>query len=438
MNSHVQGNLEHELRGLTDAVREADAEAAERMEAAEGRVQHWRDQGVNPLTHEEAFADVDAAYQAADGLREQASRLRQRRERVMEMLGRSRPAPTNAPAGGGDLAGALMDTPEYQRLATSGAFHGQGARIEIPGVEVVSRDETIQRMRAGLSLLSGNGRFAATADVGAMIDDDQRRFPPIGIPVRAIRLMDLVTVGATDSDQIIFVEETTRTDAAAETALGTAYAEASYVYTERTSPVRDIGHFTPAHRSNLADRGQVQSLLEGRLQNGVERRLESQMLAGDGVGVNLRGILNTTGIGTVARNTAGGEPRVEAIHRAITAIRLALFGEPDGVLIHPTDYEETVFEKGTDGQYLLGPVAQQSSRTLWGFPAVVSNVITANTSLVGNFRSGAVLWMRAGVSVRASDSHASFFTERRVALLAELRAAFAAWQPQAFCTVTAM
>jgi hypothetical protein len=50
------------------------------------------------------------------------------------------------------------------------------------------------------------------------------------------------------------------------------------VYELREAIVRDIGHFTPAHRSNLADAGQIQGLLEGRLQNGVERGFESQVV----------------------------------------------------------------------------------------------------------------------------------------------------------------
>jgi HK97 family phage major capsid protein len=85
--------------------------------------------------------------------------------------------------------------------------------------------------------------------------------------------------------------------------------------------------------------------------------------------------------------------------------------------------------------YLLGPASQATSRTIWGFPAVVSSVFPNDTALVGAYKTGAIAWVRDGVSVRASDSHEDFFTRRMVALLAEMRAAFAAWQPRAFCEV---
>src|SRR6185369_1368008 len=215
---------------------------------------------------------------------------------------------------------------------------------------------------------------------------------------------------------------------------GTAYSEATYEYEPAEAPVRDIGHFTPAHRDNLADQGQVQALLEGRLQMGVELRFESQRVSGHGVGQNLTGILNTDGIGHVNRDGTNDERLLEVIHRSITAVRLAFFGEPDAIGVHPSSYEQVVFEKDSNtGQYLLGPASQATSRTIWGFPAVVSSVFPEDTALTGAYRAGAVAWIRAGVSVRASDSHEDFFTRRMVALLAEMRAAAAAWQPLAFC-----
>lgn len=427
-------NLEQELRELNERIGVLDAEAAEKKGAADNLVAGYRTNGVNPLLDKEAFEAVDEAYKVGDTVAEEAAEFRRRRDAVMERLGRSS-STKRASAGVGrrDLVSAITETPEYQRLLETGAFTGGGTAgpsIQLPGVEVLAREEALARMSAGIPLFR-----AATAVVGDMIDVDQRLYPPVPIPVRPIRVLDLIGKSTTDSDTIMFTVETLRTDNAAETALGTAYGEASYEYEDREAPVRDVGHWTPAHRSNLADRGQIQALLEGRLSNGVERRLESQVVAGNGVGQNMTGILETSGIASIDRDGTGSELKLEAIHRGITAVRLNLFGEPDAIGINPTNYEECVFEKGDDGQFLLGPASQQTSRTIWGFPASITAVFPEDTSLVGNYAAGAMLWMRSGVAVRASDSHANFFTERRVALLAELRAAFAAWQPEAFAEV---
>lgn len=435
----ISETLERELEQLNDEIRRLDSEAATQMEAAEKLVADIRSSGTNPLVDQDAFEKVDEAYLEADKVRENASQLRQRREKLLgrfsddgEGGGYRAVAPRRA--GWGGAVRAFTETPEYQRLATLGAFDSKSTHIEVPGVEVMDREETIKMLQSGGSMRMR----AATAVVDPMVEPDMRLFPPVPIPVRPIKVTELVFVSTTDSDQVDFVEETTRTDVAAERLPGVASPEASYVYTNKTAQVRDISHWTPAHKRNLADEGQIRGLLEGRLESGVDRRLETQIVSGDGIAPNLTGILNTTGIGSIARNVAGSEPRLEAIHRGITTVRLALFDEPDAIGLHPTDYEETVFEKGSDGHWLLGPASQQTSRTIWGFPVAVTSAFPANTALVGNYRTGAILWMRSGVVLSASDSPGDMFLERRVALMAELRAAFAAWQLQAFCAVTSM
>lgn len=419
--------LEQELRHLNDEIIRIDGEAGEARDAADAFVAQLREQGRDPFGDSEAFAEVDAAYVKADGLRDQAAQLRERANGIMQRLGRA--DEERRPQAASGAAEAVMASPEYQRLVETGAFHSAGARIELPGVEVISRDAFVQALRNHQPLLH------ATIDGSPFVPPDASYFPPVAIPMRQVRLPDLVTVGTTSSDTVQYVEETTRTDVAAETALGTAYPEATYEYTAREAAVRDIGQFVPAHRSNLADAGQLQTLIEGRLQAGVLKRLEDQMIAGDGLGQNLKGILETTNIGFVGRNTTGSERLLEAIHRGITAVRVAWEGEPDAIVLHPANYEDIIFEKDDNKGYLLGPAAQSTSRTAWGFPLVITTGIAENTALVGNFRAGAVLWQRSGVTVRASDSHSDFFVRRMVAILAEMRAAFAAWQPRAFAEV---
>jgi HK97 family phage major capsid protein len=110
-------------------------------------------------------------------------------------------------------------------------------------------------------------------------------------------------------------------------------------------------------------------------------------------------------------------------------------------VLHPTDYEETIFEKtdsGDGGYVWIGALAGLAGNTpmqLWGKPVVLTPAVPEDTGLVGSFKLGATVYMRAGVSVRASDSHADFFTRRMVQLLAETRAAFAVRLPVAFCQV---
>lgn len=419
-----------DIRRLGDEIRRLEALHSERREAADRLVADIRSSGVDPVLDSDAFARIDAAYREADELAEEVARLRARRDDLLGRVSHRAESSFSTAVTRGDNddpVARLFSVPEYRRLVETGTLMGEGGRVEIPAVQVVGRDALVHALRRGYI-------FHATADVAAIVEPDDRRFPPVELPLRrAGAVLALVPTSTTESDTVNYVEETTRTDMAAETAPGTAAPEATYAYTLRTVSVRDITHFTPAHRRNLADAGQVRALLEGRLAAGVQRRLEDQIVNGSGVDPNIRGVLNTTGIGTVARGT---EPRVEALHKAITNVRVNAFVEPEAILVHPTDYEELIFEKDSTGNYLLGPAAGAESRTVWGVPLVVSTAIPQNTALVGAWSVGAQLWLRSGVTISATDSHADFFAKRMVAIMAELRAAFAAWQPKAFCSVT--
>ena len=48
------------------------------------------------------------------------------------------------------------------------------------------------------------------------------------------------------------------------------------------------------------------------------------------------------------------------------------------------------------------------------------------------------MYLRTGLSVTASTEHLDFFTRGMVAILAEMRAAFAVVQPRAFCQVLSL
>lgn len=435
--------LEQELREATAHIRTLESEAAADHEKADQFVAELKEAGKNPLLDADAFEQVDAAYKVADEKKQQAAELRARADKLMDRLGRKNETSIEDVARnlfgsklGASAADAIMASPEWERLKETGAFTSPQARIDIPGVEVVGRSEFVSRIQQHQSILAAAGD---AGDHAPLIDIDQRRFPPVGIPVRPLRLLDMIGVTTTDSDSVIYIKETTRTDAAAETALGTSYGEAEYAYTEETANVKDIGHWTPAHRSQLADRGQLQALLEGRLSYGVEARLDGQIVSGDGTGSNLTGILETSGIGAINRNGTASERKLEAIHRGITWIRLHGFVEPDGIGFHPQDYEDVIFEKDDNGNYLLpgvlNGVAGNTPMTVWGKPVVVTAAFPQHTVVAALFKAAVTAYMRAGVSVRATDSHSDFFTKRMIAVLAEMRVALAVAQPNYVASV---
>jgi HK97 family phage major capsid protein len=143
-----------------------------------------------------------------------------------------------------------------------------------------------------------------------------------------------------------------------------------------------------------------------------------------------------SGISTVG--SAGTD--IDAIVDAVRTIR-ADRRRPNAVVVHPNDWYSTGFLLAKDSQnrYLLGdPRASiDQLNTLWGLRVVVTEAMTENTALVGDF-SQAVVADRQQASLYMTDSHKDWFGRNLLAVLAEERLGFGVLDPDAFCTVTSI
>lgn len=298
----------------------------------------------------------------------------------------------------------------------------------------------------------------SNTSAGALIDNDVYSQITDLVGSRELTMRDIVTTTTTDSDAVDYVRVTSKTSNAAAVAEATSsaapttgasagaaltlnagggYKPESGLALERvTTAVKTLAHWIPITKRAAADAGQVRTMVDVFLREGLADVLDSQMLIGDGVGENFTGILNTAGILTVG--SAGTD--IDAIVDAIRSVRVTGRRRASALVIHPNDWFSTGFllAKDTSGKYLISdPGSSPDIQALWNLKVVISDSVTENTALVGDFRY-AVLWEREGVNVMVSDQHADFFIRNLLAILAEMRAAFGVLDPQAFCTVTAV
>ncbi|WP_225205377.1 phage major capsid protein [Novosphingobium huizhouense] len=252
---------------------------------------------------------------------------------------------------------------------------------------------------------------------------------------RPIQLLDILPMFQTDQNAVVYMEETTRTHSAAETAEAAAYAESAFAFTERTSPVRKITDSLPVTDEQLADVAMMSGYISSRLMFGVRQRLDRQALLGDGSAPNLRGLANVSGIQTQAK---GADPVLDTFFKAMVKVRLTGRANPTHHLIHPTDWQGIRLTRTADGIYIWGSPAEAGPERLWGLQVVQIDAGSAGTGYTGAFDVSTVgLFERKGVDVAVGYVNDDFGKGKRT-VRADMRAALAWFRPAAFCQNTGL
>ena len=331
----------------------------------------------------------------------------------------------------GGLVDSFLENPDMVRelegLATSSVPVG---RLNLGSA--LGRDDLVSMIESGRW---GQPKLAATGDV--TVPDTARLGPYAGvIPQlrRTIRLLDLIPSAPMDGHAFDFTQEQGSFDTAAETLEGATKPAGDLTLADAEVVAKTIAHWFKLKRQQLADVPALGTVVQNRLTYGVLRRLENQIVAGDGTGENLTGILATSGIASVA--FAAGTALSDLSLTGITDVLLSN-AEPDGVVLNPTDVQTMLVAKASgsgerlDSDGAFGAMPQ----TFWGLPLIASSVVPVGTAIVGDWAHGATLFVREGVNVRLSDSDQDDFVKNRVTMLAEGRFGLAIWQPSCFALV---
>lgn len=377
-------------------------------------------------THEEKLAWIQGTHKHLNDLGTQIDTLDNlstieqvnelRRER-MPPPGARPPMPTNGNGGGGrylpqkSLREILAS---HKGLSELKAGHRTSVQIDIPGdfkTLVTLTDMSPQRERLDLVNLALEERTVA----------------------------DLLVQGETSRSGVEYYEETTFTNSAATVAEGAAKPESALGWTLRQEPIRKIGHWVPATDEVLDDNPFLEGQIRGRLRFGVQRVEEAQILAGNGVGTNLLGILNRPGIQTYVK--LAGDANPDAIYRAMQLVRGSAgagFAEPTGVVMNPANWTAIQLLKTADGLYIWGHPSEPGPERIWGKLVRQTTAMAVGTALVGAFRPHGEVIRRTGITVTLSSEHGTNFTENKVTILAEERLGLAIYRPSAFATATAL
>lgn len=259
----------------------------------------------------------------------------------------------------------------------------------------------------------------------------------------------LISADLATTNTVRYVNEGTALSGAAGVAEGGTKPESTLALSTLDEPIKKVATVVTMSDELLEDVTSVQSFVNGRLSLFVNNEVERQLLRGAASSNEIQGLLASRNVPIYAGGTAAGDKAAQ-LFKAMNGIRGSAFVEPEWIVCHPSDYQDLRLLKDTANQYLGGgpwlgaygggqQVAASSQVTgatdsLWGKPVHVTALVGAGTALVGSSQSARV-WNRGGLTVEATNSHASNFVQDLVTIRAERRLALTVFRPGGFCEV---
>ena len=342
----------------------------------------------------------------------------------------------------------FLDSPEFKSLANGRNGYNMSSPWQVQ-TALTQHNYGVKDVFSAMPAVGTIARGSGLGDFGTI-----QRDPMVSPPMRSKRVRDLFPVRTTNASVIEYFRQvgfTSISGAPANNAATVAERNAGstnfaakpqsgFSFVGEQVAVKTLAHWEAAHRNVLADEPQLRSIIDNELMYGLRLLEDNQILNGDGVGENLKGILQTSGIQTYLWSSGASAPakdtRADAIRRAATLAYLAYY-EPSGVVVHPTDWERIELAKDNNGQYLIAlSVAMGGEPKVWRMPVVDTPAIAVGTCLTGAFGTGAQLYDREQASIRISEQHSDFFVRNAIVVLAEQRLALAVKRPEAFVKVT--
>jgi len=260
----------------------------------------------------------------------------------------------------------------------------------------------------------------------------------------------LLLEGQSSNNLVRYVVEGTATNAAAGVLEVGWKPDSAIGFTTTDEPIRKIATYLPVSEETLQDAPAIQSYINGRLTLFVQLTEESYLFRGAADGTQVQGLMTNRNVGTYTGATATDGDYGGQLFNAINSLRGSAYVEPEWVVMHPTDWAKLRLLKDTAGQYMgggpflgayggpQGPIGASGQITgatenVWGKPVYVTAAIgNAGTALIGT-RANAQVWRRGGISIEASNSHASYFALNLVAIRAEERVGLAVYRPKGYC-----
>lgn len=275
---------------------------------------------------------------------------------------------------------------------------------------------------------------------GLGMEEHQPRFTDDLVVRPEPTLLDLIYVGTTNESYLPYRQVVTKTnnasivaetkDPAAAVNAATGLKPLSELTTQPAdAKVYDYADGMTVTNQELRDDGAIKALIDSTLRENLSLTVEDIILNGSGVGLEPKGILNTTGV----LNQPFATDMATTIRKAKTKLK-ATRTRIQAVVVNPEDAETWDLQKDSTGRYLgFGPFGV-GPQTAWNVRIVESEALDPGTALMGDFRQVHLL-IRSALQILAFNQHENYARLNLQYIRAELAAMQLIRRPANLCVV---
>lgn len=237
----------------------------------------------------------------------------------------------------------------------------------------------------------------------------------------------------TASNAIEFTKENAFTNNAAEAAEGAQKAESALTFTLVNMPISTVAHWIKISRQLAMDNRALAAYVDTRMRYGVNRKVEVQLVAGDGTAPNISGFLDTGNFTAhgYADAALGSTLKKFTLIRKVVADLWNAGYMANAVVLNAADWATMETEAMVSTSTGVAIAYDAQGPRLWGLRVIQSVGMTADNFAVGDFTQHGTIYNREGVVVDMSESDSDNFTKNLITLRAERRLALATEVPAA-------
>lgn len=310
----------------------------------------------------------------------------------------------------GDIGNAFTSSQEYKTLRDEFRRTGVMPKFNMPPIELKA---------AGDAVLISDGSNADAIRPGW----DPTLYAPSNVQF-PLRVGNLLGQSQAEGNVVHYPVVATRTGPSGNpTAEGAAKKGVIFAFDDGTVTLEKNTAFGGASDEMFADAPVLTSYMRDQIGFMVDQAEETAIVA-----VLYAALSTKTGSGIAASPNG-----FDAIREAMAAIEVN-GGVPDGIVIHPNDaaFLDVLRSVTGDQYYSGGPVGAPRDAWWGGLRLVKSTYADPGRPIVGAFKVGGTLYTRGGTTVETSNSHASYFSEDKVAIRAYRRSKAVKHYPEWF------